>query len=258
MWSKAINSIVPLLSVLLNLTVATNAKPDTHINNDLTARAVDPNAPPLCRLHAEWVMIGVSGKPLSWPYDQVKMNVWVKDDQKSGWSGWPTDANAVLTNFNVDREKGEWKSLTENLSPDRFSSTCGASEKEQCWTDVQDRPRLRASPQHGRRDSGWDNPGGVKDGNRHTMRDYVQFYWGPMDAVRAAWHTDENGNNEDMYIKDAAKNPFCRLTRDDAAKGVSWQYYIDGSLHVYVDDKTKPSWVVAEGWDIECLFFCPV
>ncbi|RVD89549.1 uncharacterized protein DFL_000552 [Arthrobotrys flagrans] len=232
-----------ILTILLGATVTTYAES----TNDLTTRDADPNAPPLCRLHAEWVMIADGRKStFSWPYDQIKMHVSVKDDIKANWSGWPADANLVLTNFNADRDKGEWTSLTENLSPDRFSSTCDASEKGQCWTDIEGRPRLRASPQHAFRDQGWFEEGKKPNGNRFKMRDYVHFYWGPLDDVRQAWHTDDNGKEDDMWVYDIRKNPYCRLGRDDAGKGVSWQYYNDGGLHVYIDDRTDPSWAVAE------------
>ncbi|KAK6337166.1 hypothetical protein TWF718_009950 [Orbilia javanica] len=256
-------TILPFLTLLLlSVTTTTNAEPAPSAENahkELVARGPNPDDPPLCRLHAEWVMIAKGGKPYSWPYDQIKMNVWVKNDTKANWSGWPADANLVLTNFEMDREKGEWLGLTEGFAPDRFSSTCGATEQTQCWTDVLDRPRLRASPQHAFRDSGWHDEGGAPfTGNRFKMRDYVHFYWGPVDALRAAWHTDDNGKEDDMYIRDIRKNPYCRLSRNDAAKGVSWQYYVDGGLHVYVNDMTQHEWALAEGWDIECLFFCPI
>ncbi|KAF3182330.1 hypothetical protein EYR41_010784 [Orbilia oligospora] len=251
-------NILPLLSILLGLTVTANAADaNASVDSRLAGRAPDLNAPPLCRLAVDWVMIADGrSSTFSWPYDQVQMKVWVKDDQKAGWSGWPGDATAVLNNFDVDNnEKGEWINLTQDSE---HSSTCDATERGQCWTHLKDRPILRASPQHGKRDDGWKGPDGAVTGDRYTMRDYIQFYWGPPDAVKLAWHTDENGSDADAYIYDTKKNPYCRLRRDDPAKGVSWQYYIDGSLHVYVNDKTNPAWAVAEGWDIECLFFCPI
>ncbi|KAK6507952.1 hypothetical protein TWF481_006372 [Arthrobotrys musiformis] len=246
--------ILPLFTLLLAAIAPTSAEAVEEPNKDLTTREVDPNAPPLCRLKAEWIMIAQGGgKDYKWPQDQVRMHVWVKDDKKAGWSGWPSDANAVFDNFQKDLDAGQWSGLTDNLSPEQFSSTCDASERGQCWTELAGRPKLRASPQHGFRDDGFDK----RQGNRIKLRDYVHFYYGALNEVKAAWHTDDNGRPEDMFIGDIKKDPYCRLTRDDPGLGVSWQYYHDGSLHVYVDDRTDRSWVLAEGWNVECLFFCP-
>ncbi|KAK6343688.1 hypothetical protein TWF730_011278 [Orbilia blumenaviensis] len=251
-------SILPLLTLLFSGVGSSHA---SSVSGNSIAPRMDPGAPPLCLVRAGWTMIGSKpGKDYEW-HDIVKMDVWIKNDTNAGWSGWPQDAVGLLNNFIMDRDNKMWLSLTDGIAdqPQKCNRACNGREENQCFTEIEGRPQLRASPQHGKRDDGWTDKNAKQpaSGVRWKMRDYIQFYWGPPKDVRLAWHTDDNGNPHDMFIIDQQKRPFCRLWRDDPAKGISWQYWYNSNIQVYVNENTRPEWGVAEGWDVECLFECP-
>ncbi|KAK6526099.1 hypothetical protein TWF281_011137 [Arthrobotrys megalospora] len=241
---KLFGSFAPLLLLLgagaINLVEASPA--------DGKNIHVPRQSEPLCRLHVTWVMIGNDKSDIEWE-DHIEMQIYVRDDVRAGASGWPQDPEAVLN----DKESldSQWKSITQQVDSKR---DCDGSEAGQCWTDVTDRPRLRASPQHRNRNDGFRYINNVRV--RVNLRDYIQFYWGPPEAVRLAWHTDDNGKPGDMFLS-PDKNPYCKLWHDDSNSGMTWGPYWNGQLKPYYNGVTLNHWTVGEGWKVECLFLCP-